>query len=144
MRMRQLLAALLAGIAFAQNPAYRQDERWRAPDEATAKSNPLAAHPEAAAGGRKLFLHNCAECHRADGAGLEKKHSANFHLPVVQAQTDGTLYWKITNGNASRGMPSFSKLPELQRWQLVLFIRSLKDSDPSRASQNDNADSKTR
>jgi hypothetical protein len=23
-------------------------------------------------------------------------------------------------------MPSFSKLPDLQRWQLVLFIRTLK------------------
>lgn len=133
---RALAVALLAGIAFAQNPSYRQDTRWQAPDEAAAKANPLAEHPDAAAGGRKLFLRNCAECHGADGTGMEKKHSANFHLPSVQGQTDGTLFWKITNGNASRGMPSFAKLPELQRWQLVLFIRSLKGTDA--------ADSKTR
>jgi hypothetical protein len=30
-------------------------------------------------------------------------------------QSDGALFWKITNGNPDRGMPSFSKLPELQR-----------------------------
>jgi mono/diheme cytochrome c family protein len=113
-------------MALGQNPGYQQDLRWRASDEAAARANPLATRPEAAAGGRKLFLRNCAECHQPDGFGMEKKHSADFHLPVVQQQSDGTLFWKITNGNASRGMPSFSKLPELQRWQLVLFIRTLK------------------
>jgi hypothetical protein len=46
--------------------------------------------------------------------------------PAVQQQADGVLFWKLTNGNATRGMPSFSKLPELQRWQLVLYIRTLK------------------
>ncbi len=127
---RYLAAILLAGIAFAQNQAYHQDPRWRAPEEAVSRSNPLATHSEATAGGHKLFLRNCAECHGAAGAGLEKKHSADLQLPFVQSQTDGTLFWKITNGNAGRGMPSFSKLPELQRWQLVLYIRTLKASTP--------------
>jgi mono/diheme cytochrome c family protein len=121
------LACLVSLMALGQNPGYQQDPSWRAPEESTARANPLAARPEAAAGGRKLFLRNCAECHQPDGSGMEKKHSADFHLPVVQQQTDGTLFWKITNGNANRGMPSFSKLPELQRWQLVLYLRSLKD-----------------
>src|SRR5260370_31637669 len=57
---------------------------------------------------------------------MEKKHSGDLNLPVGQPQSDGTLFWKITDGNASRGMPSFSKLPELQRWQIVLYIRALK------------------
>jgi mono/diheme cytochrome c family protein len=114
-------------VAFAQNPGYQQDPHWHAPEEAVARQNPLSAKPQTAAGGRKLFLRNCAECHQPDGSGMEKKHSADFHLPLVQQQSDGTLFWKITNGNASRGMPSFSKLPELQRWQLVLYIRNLKD-----------------
>ncbi|HEV2728482.1 MAG TPA: hypothetical protein VGV15_00495 [Terriglobales bacterium] len=54
------------------------------------------------------------------------KDAADFQLPLVQNQSDGTLFWKITNGNPDRGMPSFSTLPEPQRWQLVLFIRTLK------------------
>lgn len=119
---------VLIGSLFAvgQNPAYQQDPQWTAPAAATTKPNPLADKPETAAGGKKLFLHNCAECHGSNGSGLEKKHSADLQLAVVQQQSDGTLFWKITNGNGPKGMPSFSRLPELQRWQLVLFLRTLK------------------
>jgi len=60
---------------------------------------------------------------------MEPKHSADLCLPVVQQQSDGMLFWKITNGNTSRGMPSFSKVPELQRWQIVLYVRTLKPAD---------------
>ena len=118
-----LLVALVTMLG--QNLEYRQDPKWHAPDDAVRKVNPLANRPGAAAGGKKLFLRNCAECHR-DGSGIEKKHSADFQLPVVQDQSDGTIFWKITNGNTDRGMPSFSKLPELERWQLVLYLRTLK------------------
>jgi len=123
-----LLGALvLAGTAymFTQNFSYQPDQNWRAPAAATARQNPLSGKPDAAAGGRKLFLRNCAECHGHDGTGIEKKHSADLRLPVVQAQSDGALFWKITNGNTGRGMPSWSKLPELQRWQIVLYVRTL-------------------
>ena len=127
--MKTLCATLLllssAYLAAGQNPSYQQDPQWIAPIAASAKTNPLTNKPEAAAGGRKLFLRNCAECHGPNGAGMEKKHSADLQLQLVQQQSDGTLFWKITNGNASKGMPSFSRLPELQRWQIVLFIRSL-------------------
>jgi hypothetical protein len=44
---------------------------------------------------------------------------------VVQEQSDGVLFWKITTGNTRRGMPTFSFLPESQRWQLVLHIHRL-------------------
>ena len=118
------ILALLTGV-LAQNTAYQPDPDWRAPQDAAVKPNPLARKPAAAAGGRKLFLRNCTECHGPDGSGLVKKHAADLQLPVVQDQSDGTLFWKISNGNPDRGMPSFSKLPEPQRWQLVLFIRTL-------------------
>jgi mono/diheme cytochrome c family protein len=113
-------------IMLGQNMLYWPDPTWRAPEALADKPNPLAQKPWAAAGGKKLFLRNCAECHDKDGNGLVKKHSADLQLPVVQQQRDGELFWKITNGNTGRGMPSFSKLPELERWQLVLFIRTLK------------------
>jgi len=53
-------------------------------------------------------------------------------LPLVQQQSDGALFWKITNGNLGRGMPSFSALPEAQRWQLVLFLRRLTGAGKSK------------
>jgi len=121
-----LLALFTATLG--QNMLYWPDPTWRAPEAFAARANPLAQKPWAAAGGKKLFRKNCAECHDKDGNGLVKKHSADLQLPVVQQQSDGALFWKITNGNTGRGMPSFSKLPELERWQLILFIRTLKSA----------------
>jgi mono/diheme cytochrome c family protein len=112
-----------AALLLAQNINYQQDAKWRAPEEAAAKKNPLAEKPELAAGGKKLFKRNCVECHGDSGQGLKK--AADLQLPVVQSQSDGTLFWKITNGNPDHGMPSFSGLPELQRWQIVLYLRTL-------------------
>jgi len=128
--MKQLIifgiVASLAAAAFGQNVSYQPDPNWLPPNQAAAKLNPLAQKSQAMPGGRKLFQRNCAECHNPDGSGMEKKHAADLQLPVVQNQSDGTLFWKITNGNPDRGMPAFSQLPELQRWQLVLFLRTLK------------------
>ena len=123
--LRNLLL-LLTCAAVAQNTSYKQDPTWRAPDQAATRKNPLAENKNAAAGGAKLFQRHCTECHGPTGAGLKK--AANFTIPEVQSQTDGILFWKITNGNPDRGMPPFSKLPELQRWQLVLHLRTLKAS----------------
>ena len=131
MRSRVLLGAvgacvLSVALAAGQNVAYQPDPDWKAPAEAENRVNPLAKRPEAAAGGKKIFLRECVECHGEDGSGIVKKHAADLQLAVVQEQKDGVLFWKITNGNADRGMPSFSKLPEMQRWQLVLHIRTLR------------------
>lgn len=123
-----LILALLTAGALAQNSNYQQDEKWRAPQGAAEKKNPLAERPELAAGGKKLFARHCAECHGATGEGLKK--AADLLLPVVQSQSDGTLYWKITNGNPDRGMPAFSGLPEAQRWQIVLYLRALRTNLP--------------
>jgi mono/diheme cytochrome c family protein len=118
---------LAASVLAAQNLGYQQDPNWRAPSPAAQRKNPLADRPELAAGGAKLFLRNCAECHGKSGEGLKK--AADLQLPVVQQQADGVLFWKMTNGNPDRGMPSFSRLPELQRWQLVLHLRTLHSGD---------------
>lgn len=127
MRWAILALCSVASLLLAQNIRYQQDAKWRAPEEAAAKKNPLAEKPELAAGGRKLFKRNCVECHGDSGQGLKK--AADLQLPAVQDQSDGTLYWKITNGNPDHGMPSFSAIPELQRWQIVMYLRALKRSD---------------
>ena len=126
MKRSLLPVVMVTGLLLAQNVNYQQDTKWQAPEEAAAKKNPLAERPETAAGGKKLFKRNCMECHGESGQGLKK--AADLQLPVVQAQSDGTLYWKITNGNPDRGMPSFSGIPELQRWQIVLYLRTFKSS----------------
>jgi mono/diheme cytochrome c family protein len=127
--MRTLAAILLLGsgslaMLWAQNAGYRPDGDWQAPRQAAARPNPLAATAEIVGGGRKLFLRHCAECHGSDGQG--GKRAADLLLPVVQEQSDGALFWKISNGNPRRGMPSWGRLPEPQRWQLVHYVRTLR------------------
>ena len=115
---------LTVPMVVAENLNYQPDPNWRVPAGAAEKKNPLAEQPELAEGGKKLFKRNCVECHGKSGEGLKK--AADLKLPTVQEQSDGALFWKITNGNPDRGMPSFSRLPELQRWQIVLHLRTLK------------------
>jgi cytochrome c oxidase cbb3-type subunit 2 len=126
-----LVLSLLAAavLSAAQNANYTPDPNWQAPAAAAERPNPLAGNANAVGGGRKLFERHCAQCHGRDGRGL--RNAADLQLPLVQAQPDGALFWKITNGNPRRGMPSFSGLPELQRWQLVLYLRSLVAEAPS-------------
>jgi mono/diheme cytochrome c family protein len=99
-----------------------RDSSWAAPSEDAAKPNPFAGRSDVIAGGTKLFRHRCATCHGEDARGTLK--GPDLSNPEVQAQTDGALFWKISSGNAHQGMPSFSFLPEAQRWQLVLQLRA--------------------
>jgi len=78
---------------------------------------------------RNFFCGTARNVTAAMAAGSIKKHAADLQLPVVQEQSDGALFWKITNGNPDRGIPSFSKLPEPQRWQLVLYLRTLRKAE---------------
>jgi mono/diheme cytochrome c family protein len=121
-----LLAASLCQ-AGAQGEARAVAGDWSAPSEAAAKINPLAGEINAAAGGRKLFLRECSECHCADAAGTHRAPS--LRSAGVAQRSDGELFWKITNGNRARKMPSFSRLPELQRWQIVSYLRTLPAPD---------------
>ena len=106
-------------VAFADVRLH--DDTWIAPANAAARQNPLASRPDAAAGGAKLFQDRCATCHGGDARGTED--APDLTQGGVQGQTDGALFWKISTGNSRSGMPAFSFLPEVQRWQIVLYLR---------------------
>lgn len=122
---RAMIGAIIVGASMAAVFAQVRDRdpSWLAPPEARAKVNPLLNRREAVAGGRKLFQQRCTTCHGADGLGTAK--GPDLTGRDVQGQTDGEWYWKISAGNTHAGMPAFSFLPELQRWQLVLHLRAL-------------------
>lgn len=115
------------GIAQTANPPAA---KWEAPADAAAKPNPEAQNPDAPAAGRKLYMRTCVGCHEQDGSGKDTG-AANLRSPQVQAQSDGALFWKISHGNSEAGMPSFASLPETDRWDVVTFLRTLKDSGKS-------------
>lgn len=115
-----LLGALPAP---AQEAARPHDKTWAAPAAASARQNPLADRPDIRAGGARIFDQRCRACHGDAGHGTAK--APDLTAPDVQAQSDGALFWKISTGNAFTSMPPFSNLPEGQRWQLVLHLRTL-------------------
>jgi len=118
-----MLALLSTPIVGHALQVRSHDPAWLAPVSAASKRNPLADRADARPGGGRLFRDRCSTCHGDDGRGTAK--APDLTLPLVQSQSDGALFWKISGGNAYAGMPTFSFLPEPQRWQLVLHLREL-------------------
>jgi mono/diheme cytochrome c family protein len=92
-----------------------------------ARSNPYAAEPDAPAAGARIFAEHCAACHGAEAEGrAEGKHiRPNLHSARLKQATPGELFWLLTNGSQRNGMPSWSRLPEAQRWQVITYLKSL-------------------
>jgi mono/diheme cytochrome c family protein len=94
--------------------------------------NPYAGLPEAIAAGKLLFDENCAKCHGGDAEGRHGRPSLRSER--VENATDGELAWLLRNGSLRKGMPTWSSLPEPERWQLIAFLRSLpRDGPPASA-----------
>ena len=125
MTLRIILVLLAASVVLAAQESKPADTNWAAPEKAAEKQNPFKSKPELAAGGKKIFARNCVQCHGDESHG-RSNNAPDLGSPAVQSETDGALFWKISSGNSRTGMPSFSALPEGVRWQLVLYIRSLK------------------
>jgi len=121
-----LTLLLLISATFAVNA-----QTWVAPKSADAIENPLKDNKDAIKKGKKLYTSMCVICHgfkgKGDGvagAALNPK-PANFTSKTIQAQTDGALFWKLTNGNTP--MAAYKDLlSEEQRWQLVNYLRTFK------------------
>lgn len=108
-----------------------QSREWVVPEEARRLKNPLTPTEAALASGRAVYLDKCAECHgeqgRGDGPQARMYDPSPGNLTDTKhmsARTDGELFYQVSEGH--RPMPAFKKrLSEEQRWQLVLFVRSL-------------------
>jgi mono/diheme cytochrome c family protein len=132
-----LFVALLLVAAGSAVYAYFHPGPWIVPEAAKHVVNPLKASQADLPGAHKLYLDKCAECHGDTGKGdgpqgrmydpLPKNLTDAAHMNSV---SDGELFYKISEGH--RPMPAFRKrLTEEQRWQLVLFLRSLSNSSSS-------------
>jgi mono/diheme cytochrome c family protein len=93
-----------------------------APASASQAKNPYSGDAQAAAGGKKLYGQNCAQCHGNNLQGMGPAPTL-MSAPVKNA-APGELFWFITNGDLNKGMPAWSQLPKQQRWQIVAFLES--------------------
>lgn len=124
-----LFVAIILGACNTQLIA--QSGNWDAPESASNLKNPYQGLDKATLSGKVLYEQLCAICHgkkgKGDGvAGMAlTPRPSNFTKDKVQSQTDGAIYWKMTEGKSP--MASYKEsLTEEQRWQLVNFIRSMK------------------
>lgn len=119
-----VLAILLCSSSF-------QLQDWVAPQTSDSISNPVLKNEKSVKHGEKLFGKLCASCHGEDGSGKGPASSAlttkpaNLTDSIIHKQSDGALFWKISEGRGA--MASFKhSLTTEQRWHLVNFIRTLK------------------
>ena len=109
--------------------SYIANGDWVAPPEADKIKNPIAgAKPNGKVENR--FTSNCAMCHGnyGKGDGFDGKRlnpkPTDLTTEAVQRQTDGAIFWKISNGRGT--MLSYKNtFNETERWELVNFVRSL-------------------
>ena len=104
-------------------------EEWVAPARAAARKNPAKADAASLARGKAVYIAECASCHgnsgRGDGPSAKDLEKSPGDMTKVGSQSDGALFWKITEGK--KPMASFStKLTEQQRWDVVNYLRTLK------------------
>jgi len=107
------------------------------PDEySIMERTPILPSEKSLQQGQKLFLKNCSVCHGGEGDGkgpaaaalktppanfLDKKHSAIYG--------PGEKFWIIGHGTEQTGMPAFSHLTPMDRWNLVNHILQLQQGD---------------
>jgi len=124
-----LIQGALALVLAGSLSAAAGDGEWlrKVPSKGRARTNPYATDPDAPAAGAKIFAEHCASCHGEGAEGKpDKKHPRpNLHSNRLKQATPGELFWLLTNGSQKNGMPSWSKLPDAQRWQLITFLKSL-------------------
>jgi mono/diheme cytochrome c family protein len=128
---------LFSGIALAgfspeslNGFSHHSQDRWVAPAWTDTIKSPFHEEPLTLAQGEELFTLYCATCHGdggyGDGAagGALGQKPANFHDTLVKNQSDGALFWKLSNGRGN--MPPFKDVfTAEQRWQLVAYLRHL-------------------
>jgi mono/diheme cytochrome c family protein len=116
----------MTGFSFFQN------KPWAVPDNYQKMKNPVASNAESIAEGKTLYSTHCKSCHGAKGLGDGSKAAqlktdpGDFSKADFQAQSDGALFYKTSEGRDD--MPSFKKkIPDAdERWSIVNYMRTLK------------------
>jgi mono/diheme cytochrome c family protein len=123
--MRRVMTTMALWLCIA-SPVLAQE--WKAPASAKSLKNPIAKDAGSKEG-KALYDRNCVLCHGNSGKGDGPAGSAlnpkpkNLADKAIQGETDGELFWKISEGRGV--MPPFKSLPEKERWSLVHYLRAL-------------------
>jgi plastocyanin len=111
------------------------------------EKNPLGSDPSVLGRGRDHYKEMCADCHGGPSRRAEE-FAKGLHPSApdlakrgTQALSDGMLYWIISEGIHSTGMPAFGSThrPE-QIWSIVAYVRHLPEEKRRREPERTVAD----
>lgn len=127
-----VLISVFALAVFTAFVPHGTGDPWIVPDKYKKMKNPVASDKESIALGKSLYIKHCKSCHGSKGLGdgpkaaQLKTKSGDFSLADFQAQSDGALFYKTSEGRDD--MPSFKKkIPEQSDiWSVVNYMRTLK------------------
>jgi mono/diheme cytochrome c family protein len=113
---------------------------WSATAAARKLKNPVPATSDALAAGKQNYGEHCRNCHGEKGDGRGPKAAELSVAPgdftdarTMSRRADGELFWQITRGRLP--MPAFEdKLTDVERWQLVDYIRTFAEKSSSSGS----------
>jgi mono/diheme cytochrome c family protein len=124
-----VFAASFLTLAFK---ADQQPKPWAVPEKNAKMVNPIKSSSASISAGKALWMQHCASCHGKTGLGDGNKAAqlktqpGDFSKATTQSQSDGSLFYKISEGRDD--MPSFKKkIPDQEDiWNVVVFLRTLK------------------
>ena len=125
-----LICGISAWVVLAAEPPATTQPAATVPAREARRKNPIPADDGSRATGKRIYTGNCEPCHGANGKGggsvakLLDLPPADLTDVKYSKDSDGTLYWRISNGH--RPMPKFDNtLPEESRWNVVNYLRTL-------------------
>lgn len=130
----KLLSAIIIPFTFVFAALFMfQSSDWKVPEAAKKMKNPVEADKETLAIGKNIYAKHCRSCHGKNGEGDGSKAEeletfpGDFTTEEFQAQTDGELYYKTTEGRDD--MPEFKKkiASDEDRWIVVAYLRTFKN-----------------
>jgi mono/diheme cytochrome c family protein len=105
-------------------------------DSMAALPNPVPMSEASLRNGQMYYQINCAVCHGAGGAGNGSATRygmvpISLLTPVTVGRSDGYIWGMIRNGRGL--MPPYNRIEELDRWDVVNYVRALQGRAPAAA-----------
>jgi len=111
-------------------------EQYRSLADLAQVTNPIPAGKKSIEQGKTIFYQYCFVCHGEGGKGNGPRAEyvarpvADLTGENVRKESDGVLFWKITEGNIPRPMPVFRAfLKKEDVWNVINYIRTLSAED---------------
>jgi mono/diheme cytochrome c family protein len=107
-------------------------------DSMSGVANPTPVSPASLANGRKYYQINCAVCH--GDLGMGNGPATHYGMPGISigagsvaanTRTDGYIFGMIRNGRGL--MPTYDRIEEMDRWDVVNYIRAIQGRVPNTA-----------